>query len=73
MTAPPDTFFTILRERDRDEARQFYKKYIEVDGMPVVAAAEVADKALLRPERSSRTCWPDVPISSRRWSTEKCT
>ncbi len=48
MTAPPDTFFTMLRERDRDVARQFYKKYIEVDGMPVVAAAEVADKALLR-------------------------
>ena len=48
VTAPPDTFFTMLRERDRDVARQFYKKYIEVDGMPVVAAAEVADKALLR-------------------------
>jgi hypothetical protein len=48
VTAPPDTFFAILRERDRDAARKFYNKYIEVDGMPVVAAAEVADEALLR-------------------------
>ncbi len=48
VIAPPDTFFTMVRERDRDAARRFYTKYTEADGMPVVASAEVADLALLR-------------------------
>ena len=48
VTAPPDTFFQIVAERDRDAARAFYRKYIDVKGMPVVAAAEVADRALQR-------------------------
>ena len=48
VTAPPESFFEKVRERDRDAARQFYKKYIDVKGMPVVAAAEVADLALQR-------------------------
>jgi len=48
VTAPPDSFFAMVRERDRDAARRFYQKYIDVDGMPVVAAGEVADEALLR-------------------------
>jgi alpha-glucosidase len=48
VTAPPDSFFEIVREQDRDAARQFYRKYIDVKGMPVVAAAEVADLALQR-------------------------
>ena len=48
MTAPPDSFFEMVREKDRDAARQFYKKYIDVKGMPVVAAGEVADQALQR-------------------------
>ena len=47
-TAPPDTFFQLISERDRDTARSFYKKYIDVKGMPVVAAGEVADLALQR-------------------------
>ena len=34
------------RERDRDAAREFYKKYLDVNGIPVVAAGEVADEAL---------------------------
>ena len=38
----------MVRDRDRDAARKFYKKYLEVDGIPVVAAAEVADLALTR-------------------------
>ena len=45
---PPESFFEKVRERDRQAARQFYKKYIDVNGMPVVAAAEVADLALQR-------------------------
>jgi hypothetical protein len=48
VTAPPDTFFDMVAQRDRDAARKFYQKYIDVRGMPVVAAGEVADEALQR-------------------------
>lgn len=48
VVPPPDEFFAIVRERDRDAARAFYKKYLAVGGIPVVAAADVADQALLR-------------------------
>ena len=37
-----------VREKDRDAARAFYRKYLDVKGMPVVASAEVADLALQR-------------------------
>jgi dipeptidyl aminopeptidase/acylaminoacyl peptidase len=45
---PPDSFFDMVRQRDRDAARRFYKKYVDVDGLPVVAAGEVANTALWR-------------------------
>ncbi|MCI0745473.1 MAG: hypothetical protein L0Y58_08720 [Verrucomicrobia subdivision 3 bacterium] len=48
VTAPPESFFQLVRENDREAARAFYKKYIDVKGMPVVAAGEVADQALQR-------------------------
>src|SRR5437879_6496787 len=48
VTAPPDTLFERFRPADRDVARKFYKKYIDVKGMAVLAAAEVADEALQR-------------------------
>ncbi len=48
VTAPPDSFFQLVREPDREVARQFYKKYLDVKGMPVAASAEVADQALQR-------------------------
>jgi alpha-glucosidase len=48
VVAPPDAFFERYNAKDRDVARKFYKKYIDVKGMPVVAAAEVADEALQR-------------------------
>jgi alpha-glucosidase len=48
VTAPPESFFAKVREKDRDAARAFYKKYLDVQGMPVVASAEVADLALQR-------------------------
>ena len=48
VTAPPESFFEKVRERDRQAARQFYRKCIDIKGMPVVAAAEVADLALQR-------------------------
>jgi hypothetical protein len=48
VASPPDSFFGLVRESDRAVARQFYKKYLDVRGMPVVAGAEVADLALQR-------------------------
>jgi hypothetical protein len=48
VTAPPDTFFEKVRSEDRDAAREFYRKYIDIQGMPVVAATEVADLAMQR-------------------------
>jgi hypothetical protein len=48
VMVPPESFFAKMRERDRDAARKFYKKYLDVKGMPVAASAEVADEALQR-------------------------
>jgi hypothetical protein len=48
VTTPPERFFETVRERDRNAASRFYTKYIDVKGLPVVAAAEVADEALQR-------------------------
>jgi hypothetical protein len=48
VTAPPESFFARFREKDRDAARRFYKKYLDVHGLPVAASAEVADDALRR-------------------------
>lgn len=45
---PPESFFALVREQDRDAARAFYQKVIDVEGMPVAASAEVADEALRR-------------------------
>src|SRR2546426_178906 len=48
VTVPPDSVFEKVRERDRDVARQFYKKYIDVGGLTAMASGEVADDALQR-------------------------
>ncbi len=48
VTTPPESFFEKVRERDRDAARKFYKKYLDINGMPIAASAEVADEALRR-------------------------
>jgi alpha-glucosidase len=48
VSPPPESFFQIVSEGDRDVARRFYAKYIDVNGMPVVAHADVADAALVR-------------------------
>ncbi len=48
VTPVPDSFFERVRERDREEARRFYKKHIDVGGLPVVASQVVADLALER-------------------------
>lgn len=48
VTAPPDAFFEKVRREDRDAARGFYRKHLDVNGIPVVAADVVADLALER-------------------------
>jgi fermentation-respiration switch protein FrsA (DUF1100 family) len=48
VTAPPESFFQKVREKDREAARSFYTKYLDVKGLPVVASAEVASEALER-------------------------
>jgi hypothetical protein len=48
VSAPSETFFAKFRENDREVARKFYKKYLDVKGMPVVASGDVADEALQR-------------------------
>jgi alpha-glucosidase len=48
VTRPPASFFELVNERDREVARQFYAKHIDVRGLPVVAAAVVDDAALQR-------------------------
>lgn len=48
VTAPPDSFFHLVDEEDREAARGFYGKSIDVNGMPAVAAGEVDDRALER-------------------------
>jgi alpha-glucosidase len=48
VTAPPDSFFAKFREPDRDAARKFYKKHLDLNGLSIAAAGEVADEALLR-------------------------
>jgi alpha-glucosidase len=48
VIAPPESFFGLVRERDREVARAFYKKYLDVDGMPVVAGGDLDDVALRR-------------------------
>ena len=48
VTQPPEEFFKLVRERDRNVAREFYQKYLDIHGIPVVAGEVVADEALLR-------------------------
>jgi len=48
VTAPPESFFLTVSERDREAARAFYGKYLDAAGIPVVAASVVDDEALRR-------------------------
>jgi hypothetical protein len=48
VTAAPDAFFEKFRQSDRDAARKFYKKHLDVKELSVAASAEVADEALVR-------------------------
>src|SRR6185436_9051169 len=48
VKSPPDALFEKFREGDRDVARKFYKKFIDVKGLPVIASGDVEDVALQR-------------------------
>ncbi len=48
VTAPPESYFEKVAERNRNAAREFYKKYIDIRGLPCTASSDVADEALLR-------------------------
>lgn len=55
VTAPPESFFALInaggrkvQDPDITPHRKFYKKYIDIQGMPVVASQEVDDRALQR-------------------------
>ena len=48
VSPPPDAIFDRFRENDRDVARRFYAKYLDVKGIAVLASREVADEALVR-------------------------
>ncbi len=48
ITLPPETYFTTVREKDREAARAFYKKFIDIGGLACTAGADVADAALIR-------------------------
>jgi dipeptidyl aminopeptidase/acylaminoacyl peptidase len=48
VSAPPEAFFEKMKEGDRAAARRFYRKYLDTQGVPVAAAAEVDDLALQR-------------------------
>lgn len=48
VTAPPESFFQAFPQGDREAARKFYKKHVELKGVSVAASGEVADAALER-------------------------
>ena len=48
VTLPPESYFAKVREKDREAARAFYKKFIDIGGLACTAGADVADAALIR-------------------------
>ncbi|VTS03244.1 glycoside hydrolase : Uncharacterized protein OS=Dysgonomonas gadei ATCC BAA-286 GN=HMPREF9455_01478 PE=4 SV=1 [Gemmata massiliana] len=48
VAAPPDAVFDKYRAADKEAARKFYKKHIDMNGLSILAAQEVADEALVR-------------------------
>lgn len=48
VTRPPESFFAKIPDRDQEAARGFYRKYLDIHGLPLAASGEVADAALQR-------------------------
>jgi hypothetical protein len=48
VQAPPESLFLKYRETDREIAKAFYKKFVDMKGLAIVASGEVDDGALQR-------------------------
>ncbi len=48
LSPPPVSFFSLVPGRYQDQAKAFYGKYLDINGLPVVAAPQVDDQALYR-------------------------
>src|SRR3712207_3518920 len=48
VTPVPERVFEKYPERDREAARAFYGKHVDVGGLSILAHASVADEALVR-------------------------
>lgn len=48
LSPPPATFFSLVPDRFQDKAKAFYGKYLDINGLPVVASEKVDDQALYR-------------------------
>lgn len=48
VTVPPESFFAGFRPEDRDAARRFYRKHVDLSGLHIGAGEVVDDAALLR-------------------------
>jgi hypothetical protein len=72
VTAPPAVFFERFKEKDRDAARAFYKKHVDLEGLSIAASADVADEALLRTHHIVTHMLagrPDVLDAMRKYGT----
>jgi hypothetical protein len=48
VTPPPEAFFERYKPKDREAARVFYKKHLDMEGLAIAAGGEIADEALER-------------------------
>lgn len=71
VSPPPDSFFDLVDEPDRAAAREFYGKSLDIDGLPVAAAAVVDDRALLRTREIVGRMLAGRPDVSKAMATRK--
>ena len=64
---PPESVFGRFRENDREPARQFYSKFLEVQGMRFWPRPTSPMRRWYGRATSSAICSPAGPTSSRRW------
>ncbi len=71
VTAPPETFLEHVGEKHREAARGFYRKHLDVKGLPIAASSEVADLALERTHDivASMLAGPTVKVSHAGWQS----
>jgi hypothetical protein len=72
VATPPPTFFERFKPNDREAARAFYKKHVDMQGLSIAAGAEVADEALQRTHHIVTHMLagrPDVLDAMRKYGT----